>query len=319
MEFTFLGTSSGVPTNTRNVTGLARSRGGQWDLFDCGEATQHQILKTRLSLPKLSRVFISHLHGDHCFGIFGLLGSRSMSDTTRPLTIYGPTGIEEMVTTVLRLSSWHMKFPLEFVEVGDSGGAVVESDGETITAVPLTHRVTSVGWHIAEAERPGRFDPEAAAAAGVPSGSLYAQLQRGEAVTLDDGSVVEPSDVVGPDRPGRHVFVAGDNADPAALIADTGPLDLLIHESSYIEPVLANMEHDFGHSTAARVAQACEGHVRNLALTHFSPRFGPSGAGGYTMDDVRAEAEAHFSGNLVLAEDFDRYALSVDGDAFTAA
>lgn len=317
MEFTFLGTSSGAPTNARNVTGLARSLGGRWDLFDCGEATQHQLLRTPLSVARLHRVFISHLHGDHCFGLFGLLGSRSMANTTRPLTVYGPVGIEEMVMTVLRLSSTYLQFPIEFVEVRESGGVVVESDSETITAVPLTHRVASVGWHIVEAERPGKFDPDAAAAAGVPAGPLFAQLQRGESVVLDDGNTVAPSAVIGPDRSGRRIFVAGDNADPAALIGETGPLDLLIHESTYTEAVLANMEHDYGHSTAARVARACDGNVANLALTHFSPRFGPPGASGSTIDDVRAEASKHFSGNLVLAADFDRYALSIDGDAFT--
>lgn len=317
MEFTFLGTSAGAPTNARNVTGLARSINRSWDLFDCGEATQHQLLKTHLSVARLSRVFISHLHGDHCYGLFGLLGSRSMANTTSPLTIYGPSGIEEMVTTVLRLSSSKMQYPLEFVEVADSGGVVVETDTETITAVPLAHRVASVGWQIVEADRLGKFDPDAAVTAGVPAGPLYAQLQRGEFVTLDNGVTVDPATVIGPDRPGRRVFIAGDNADPEALIAATGELDLLIHESTYIEPVLANMEHDFGHSTAARVAQACEGRVANLALTHFSPRFGPSGSQGYTVDDIREEASTYFTGNLVLAEDFDRYSLSIDGDAFT--
>ena len=317
MEFTFLGTSSGAPTNARNVTGVARSVGGRWDLFDCGEATQHQLLRTHLSIPKLNRIFISHLHGDHCFGLFGLLGSRSMANTTRPLTIYGPVGLEEMVTVVLRASSTHLQYPLEIVEVPDTGGLVVDTDREQITAIPLTHRVTSMGWHIVEAERPGKFDPEAATAAGVPAGPLFAQLQRGEAVALDDGTSVHPAAVIGQDRPGRRIFVAGDNADPAALIEQTGPLDLLIHESTYTEAVLANMEHDYGHSTAARVARACDGNVRNLVLTHFSPRFGPPGTASPTIDDVRAEAAAHYDGNLALASDFDRYTLSIDGDAIT--
>jgi hypothetical protein len=172
MELTFLGTSAGVPTRSRNVSGLALRTGSGWDLFDCGEATQHRLLRTSLSIPKLRRIFISHLHGDHCFGLFGLIGSRSIAGTTAPLTIFGPAGLSSMIDTVISTSRTHVPFAVDVVELGPDGGRVVDTDDLTIDAVPLAHRVTSYAWSWREADRPGRFDADAARAAGVPEGPM---------------------------------------------------------------------------------------------------------------------------------------------------
>lgn len=313
MELTFLGTSSGAPTRHRNVSGLALRLDGTWDLFDCGEATQHQLLHTSLSLSKLRRVFISHLHGDHCFGLFGLLGSRSMDAASSPLSIYGPPGLRSMVETVLHLSSTHLTFPLDIHELDPAGGRVIELRDLTVDALPLTHRVESFAWSIREADRSGRFDFDAARAAGVPDGPLFARLQRGETIELDDGARVRPGDVCGPARPGRRVVIAGDNSDPASLFERVGDVDLAVHEATYTESVLARTGDDHGHSTAARVATAAERYgVKSLVLTHFSARYRDHGTGA-TIDDVRQEARQHFAGTLFLANDFDRFDIAHGG------
>jgi ribonuclease Z len=318
MELTFLGTSSGAPTMGRNVTGLALRIDGHWDLFDCGEATQHRLLRTSLSLSKLRRIFISHLHGDHCFGLFGLLGSRSMDGSTTPLTIYGPPGLRTMVDAVLQASSTHISYPLEIREIGPDGGRVIDDEAMTVDAVPLTHRVTSLAWSMRERARPGQLNVEAARSAGVPDGPMFGRLQRGETVDLEDGRRVEPGDVSGPSRPGRRIVIAGDNAAPAALFEQTQGADVAVHEATYTEPVLAALGDDRGHSTAARVSSAAQLHgVRNLILTHFSPRYADHGD-GQTIDDVRHEARQHFDGGLHLANDLDRIAISRDGSTIRA-
>jgi len=320
MELTFLGTSAGAPTADRNVSGLALRVDGHWDLFDCGEGTQHRLLQTPLSLPKLRRVFVSHLHGDHCFGLFGVLGSRSMDRSPTELSIFGPPGLRNMIDVVLDASSTYLTYPIEVHEIGAEGGRVIDDDDMTVDALPLTHRVMSFAWSMHERDRPGRFDVEAARAAGVPDGPLFGQLQRGDEVELADGRRVDPADLSGPPRRGRRIVVAGDNSAPVELLDRTDGADVLVHEATYTEPVLATLDEDYGHSTAARVAIAAQDSgVRNLILTHFSPRFGPSGSSAaLTIDDVGAEARQHFDGGLHLANDLDRIAISHDGTSIEA-
>ncbi len=307
MELTFLGTSAGAPTKERNVSGVALRDGGRWDLFDCGEATQHQLLHTPLSLARLERVFISHLHGDHCFGLFGLLGSRSMTGAEgRPLTVFGPTGLEAMVRTVLEASATHLTYPITFVEVGETGGRVVDDERGTIDALPLSHRVPSLAWSIVEADRPGVFDVETAMALGVAEGPDFGRLRRGETVEVPGGTV-RPEQVVGPPRTGRRIVIAGDNRDPDSLFGRTGAADLAVHEATFVEADLERLPDDRGHSTAARVATAAAAHkVRNLVLTHISPRHGDTTA-------LEAEARAQYAGGLHLAADFDVIELPRDG------
>ncbi len=313
MQLTFLGTSAGAPTKDRNVSGVALRRGSTWDLFDCGEATQHRVMSTPLSLAKLRRVFISHLHGDHCFGLFGLLGSRSMAGTKTPLHVYGPAGLEEMVTMVLETSDSHMVYPLEFHVVPETGERVVEDEHGTVDAIALDHRISSFGWHIQEADRPGEFDADRAVELGLTPGADFGRLRRGEAVEGSNG-LVDPAEVIGPIRPGRNLIIAGDNRDPQRLLDQTGSVQLLVHEATFTEEVVEHIGSDRGHSTGARVGRAAaEVDIGTVILTHFSPRYGPSGASGSTVDDLAAEAKAEFDGWLYLAEDFATYDLDLDG------
>ena len=319
MELTFLGTSAGVPTRTRNVTGLAVRDGRHWDLFDCGEGTQHQILRTRLTIARLANIFISHLHGDHVFGLFGILTSRSMDNSATPLDLYGPEGIADMVDTVLRTSASHLGYELRIHEVDPAGGEVLADHARVITAVPLDHRVTSFGWWIRERERPGRFDAAHAEALGVEPGPAFGQLQRGATVTTAEGRTVRPDEVMEPPRPGRNMVIAGDNADPAALLASTPGATVLVHEATFSEASLARSADDFGHSTASRTATAAAQHgIEHLVLTHFSPRFTSAHTGSESMETIRHEALAALStaptpAELILAEDFMRLAVDPAG------
>ena len=239
-----------------------------------------------------------------------------MAGAQGPLHVYGPEGLEDMVTAVLTASDTHLVYPIEFHAVPNEGARVVEDDDETIDAVALDHRVTSFAWHIAEADRPGAFDAERAEELGVEPGPDFGRLQNGPAVDLE-GRVVEPSEVVGPVRRGRTLIISGDNRDPARLLERTGPVQLLVHESTFTEDVVAKIGDDRGHSTAGGVGAAAEGAgVANLLLTHFSPRYGPPGSSGQSVDDLRAEAESHFTGMLALAEDYATYELTKDGKCY---
>ncbi|MEL6547915.1 MAG: ribonuclease Z [Myxococcota bacterium] len=310
MHLTFLGTGGGMPTRERNVSALALSLGSRWFLFDCGEGTQHRLMHTALSLGKLSRVFISHLHGDHVYGLFGLLGTRSMLGLSQTLDIYGPTGIEEMVRTVMGLSAMHSKSPLIFHELGEDGGSVLDTERLCIEAYPLDHRVPCLAWHIKERESQGALDMDKVRDLGVPVGPALGQLKRGETVVLANGSSVSPFQVLGPTARGRSVIIAGDNRDPESLLARSGPVDVLVHEATFTEEVLARLPDDKGHSTAARVGHAAQGRVKNLVLTHFSARYQRSDG---SIEQVSDEAQKHFTGTLILADDLARFQLSRDG------
>ncbi|MCT3458923.1 MBL fold metallo-hydrolase, partial [Limosilactobacillus fermentum] len=193
MQIEFLGTGAGSPSKQRNVSSLAlrllEERNAIW-LFDCGEATQHQILHTTIRPRKVEKIFITHLHGDHIFGLPGFLSSRSFQGGDEPLTIYGPKGIKDFVQTALKVSESRLSYPLKFVELtGD--GEVFKDQTFTVTARRLDHKIASFGYRVEEAAHPGELMVEKVRQAGIPSGPLYGQLKRGEVVTLPDGRTVD--------------------------------------------------------------------------------------------------------------------------------
>ena len=164
MDFVLLGTGAGVPAKARNVTSIAlqllEERGTVW-LFDCGEATQHQILKTAVKPRKIEKIFITHLHGDHIFGLPGFLSSRSFQGGVDKLTVYGPQGIDAFITTSLQVSGTHLKYPLEIIEIEE--GVVFEDEQFTVTAMSLDHGIYSIGYRIVEKDRPGKLTGRPAA------------------------------------------------------------------------------------------------------------------------------------------------------------
>jgi ribonuclease Z len=252
---------------------------GEWWLFDCGEGTQTQIARAGISPQKLAGVFISHLHGDHFNGLPGLLSTMSLDQREKELTLVGPTGIDEYLRLLARLNICHVNYPLrlrEFDEQYFAGGdqeLVYESARFTVTTRPLDHRIFALGYRLEEKTKPGRFNLERAKALGIPPGPLYSRLQSGQSITLEDGRMIHPSEVLGPPRPGKVVSYCLDTRPCANAVKLSENADWLIHEATFTEELIEESNH-FGHSTAIQAAEiAIEAKARRLLITHFSSRF----------------------------------------------
>ncbi|MBB3219267.1 ribonuclease Z [Pseudoduganella umbonata] len=312
MELQFLGTSSGTPTRTRNVAGLALRTAGGWVLVDCGEGTQHRILRTNHSPHDLRAIFITHLHGDHCYGLPGLLASAGLLNRTAPLAIVGPAPLERYVRGVMETTALQLPYPVEFIDVEDAARDGLLSD-LAVSATPLSHRIPSYAYGFTEKAVERRLDADRLAAAGVPRGPLWGALQAGNEVTLPDGRAIRPADVLQPPRRPRRIVIAGDNDTPALLADAVRDAHVLVHEATYTEAILAKVGPGPQHSSALRVARfAREAAIPNLVLTHFSPRYQDT-AGPLTLADIEAEARTEYTGNLFLARDLARHALDREG------
>jgi ribonuclease Z len=315
MELLFLGTSAGIPTLHRNVSALAvrRRASKSWVLIDCGEGTQHQLLRTSLSLATLSAVCITHVHGDHCYGLFGLLASAGMAKRTEPLLIIAPQGVEEMVRTVARCSDWYVSYELHFVDVASLTQAV-ETEHFYIHATPLSHRVPSYAYVLDEKITKRALDVEKLDAAHIARGSLWQQLQQGHDVQLDDGRHLQAEQYLLPPRPARRVIVGGDNDTPALLSEVAKTAHVLVHEATYSEAVALKVGAFPQHSDAKTVARFAESaQIANLVLTHFSARYGHEAHHTPNVLELAQEAASVYSGNLVLASDFAVFYLDQQG------
>lgn len=285
-----LGTGSGKPTIQRSVSGVAVVWESEWVLLDCGEATQVQILRAGLHTSRLRAIFITHLHGDHFNGLAGLLSTMGLDRRERELTIVGPRGICEYLELVARLKTLYLNYPVEVKELdesefegksGDANGqsrrspliTVFESPNFTVSTAPLNHRIFDLGYRIKERERPGRFDLEKAKSLGIPAGPFYRILQSGNAITLADGRTVQPSEVLGPARPGKSVAYCTDTRPSRNAVELAKGCDLLIHEATFTEDLKAEA-WDYGHSTARQAATcAVRAGAAQLLITHISPRY----------------------------------------------
>ncbi|MGK4331360.1 ribonuclease Z [Lonsdalea quercina] len=275
MELIFLGTSAGVPTKARNVASLALDLQGPrpafW-LFDCGEGTQHQILHTRLSASKIEKIFITHLHGDHLFGLPGLLCSRSMAGCQAPLTLYGPAGLKTFVDNALSLSGSYLTYPMEIVEV--TSGPLCEDEHRVVTAYPMSHTLTCVGYRIEERPKPGALNVERLTEEGIRPGSWFQQLKRGESVTLEDGRTLHGADYLGPSTPGRSLAIFGDTRPSEAGRMLAAGVDVMVHEAT-VEASMADRASERGHSTTEQAATlARDAGAKRLIITHISARYG---------------------------------------------
>ena len=303
MKLTFLGTSSGAPSRTRNVSSVALQLPQQatlW-LFDCGEATQHQILRSPLRLSQLDRLFFTHLHGDHLFGLPGLLASRSMQNGgTTPVTLYGPAGLAEYLRVSLEISQTHLGYPVH-VEVVRPG-LVYEDAQFQVVCAPVRHRIETYGYAVQEKTQAGQFDVEQARVLGVPPGPLYGRLKAGEIITLSDGRMIDGRELVGPPRPGRRIVHCGDTVYTPSAVELARDADVLIHEATYVQAELAQAQRGM-HSTAATAAQVAQrAGAKLLILTHFSARY----ESGPQLAELLAEARAIFP-HTILAHDFYSY------------
>ncbi|MFJ4153311.1 MBL fold metallo-hydrolase [Pseudomonas sp. NPDC089752] len=313
MDLQFLGTSAGVPTRMRNVsaTAVIEPTGQHWYLVDCGEGTQHQVLRTPLSMRDLRAIFITHVHGDHCFGLPGLLASAAMSGRRQPLDLILPDALREWVRLSLTASDSYLPFELRLLPV--EGLDHWHSDTLRVSTVQLSHRVPSVGYVFTELNPEPRLDIRRLDAEGIPRGPLWGDLAKGLSVEVD-GQRLDARDYLLASRPARRVIVCGDNDDPGLLTAVAQDADVLVHEATFTQPTVERSGNAFGHSTAAAVAQFAEvAKVRNLVLTHFSARYQSDPRRSPCIDDVRNEALAHYTGHLTLARDLQRYHIGRDG------
>jgi len=313
MEFQFLGTSSGTPSKARNVSGLAlRGPGGGWSLVDCGEGTQHRILHTTLSLHELRAVFITHLHGDHCYGLPGLLASAGMLNRTAPLTLVGPPPLWAYIDGVMATTGLGLPYPLDFIPIGEVAGGAVLPD-LAVDAIALSHRMPSWAYRFTERTVERKLDVARLRAAGIAPGPAWGELQGGVDVVLDDGRVLRAHEWLLAPRKARTIIVGGDNDDPGLLLDAARTAEVLVHEATYTEEVLRKVGPAPMHSSALRVARmAAQAGLPNLVLTHFSPRY-QDGEGPLSMAALEAEARGAYGGRLFLARDFDRYVLGRDG------
>jgi ribonuclease Z len=268
-------------------------------LFDCGEGTQHQILRSDIRVSQITRIFVTHMHGDHIYGLMGLLASCGLAGNPSRIDIYGPPKLEDYLKACSRYSQTHFSYPVKVHTV--SPGVLYEDDEFTVSCDALTHRVPAFGYRITEKDRPGRFNVERATALGIPSGPLYGKLKRGEWITLPDGRRINGADLCGPTEMGRKFVYCTDTiyCDNAVTLAQDA--DVLVHEATFSHQD-AEMAYQRLHSTSTMAAQVALGaQVRQLVMTHFSPRYAPGNT--IQLNELLTEARAIFP-NTIMAHDF---------------
>ena len=291
LSVAFLGTGGAVPSARRNTASLLVARGGERLLFDCGEGTQRQMQRS-LGLVQVDAIYFTHFHADHFLGLPGLLKTYDLTEREQPLTIYGPRGLRDLLQSMSRVIG-RVDYKLDLVEI--EPGDAIPCKGAEVRAFAVEHSARAFGYALVEADRPGRFDLEAAKRLGVKEGPDFAALQRGESVRGSSGSV-EPGQVVGEPRQGRTIAITGDTAPCRATVDAAQGADLLIHDASFAEEE-AQRAADTGHSTVGQAAAVGrEAEVKLLALVHISSR--------YHVGKVLEEAKEVFEPS-VAPRDFD--------------
>ena len=271
LSITFLGTGGSWPTVKRNVTSVALKRGSEIILFDCGEGTQRQFQKSSLSYMQISKIFISHFHGDHFLGLPGLIQTMQLNDRETPLHIYGPKGMIKLTSQLLSLGYFKPSYNVIAHEIDDK--EVLEFEGYKIKVLKVEHGVPALAYCLEENMRPGKFDKPKALRIGIPEGPLFNKLQKGQAVTLRDGRKITPDVILGPPRTGRKIVISGDTKPCKSMIDFARGADVLIHESTF-ESELEDIAGEYGHTTAYQAAEiAKKADVERLYLVHISPRY----------------------------------------------
>ncbi|MFM2483358.1 ribonuclease Z [Celerinatantimonas sp. YJH-8] len=313
MDLLFLGTSAGVPTKTRNVSGsvIREAFGKGWYLIDCGEATQHQLLHTKLSLNTLKAIFITHIHGDHCYGLLGLLASAAMNGRTDPLKIIAPKGIAEWVMATQRYTQLYIPYELEFI-CSDTF-PYLKFEAMTVTCQPLSHRVPSYAYCFQERDIKPGLNIEKLQQDGIPKGPLWGKISQGEDVEYQGQRFCGRDYWVFAHAP-RKIVIAGDNDMPSLLTECCQDCQVLVHEATYTRDVALKVGKAFGHSdahTIATFAEQCQ--LPYLVLTHFSPRYQNHSTSLLSIADIQEEARNVYSGQLYLAYDLAEFHLDRAG------
>ncbi|RSK27749.1 ribonuclease Z [Bacillus sp. HMF5848] len=298
MELIFLGTGAGVPGKQRNVSAIALSmlqeRGAVW-LFDCGEATQHQILHTNIRPRRIEHIYITHLHGDHIFGLPGLLGSRSFQGGNTPLTVFGPEGIKSFIETSLAVSQTHLQYELHVKEIEE--GIIYEDSGFKVEAIRLQHGIPSFGYRVIEKDLPGELLVDKLKELGIPPGPMYQKIKNGSTVEWQ-GAVLRNEDFLSAAKKGRIVALAGDTRYCDASVRLGREADVLVHEATFAEDK-AEIAYNYFHTTAKQAAAiALEAQAKRLIMTHISSRYQPA-----EEEQLLIEAKEIFK-NTSMAKDF---------------
>lgn len=302
MKLVFFGTGGSMPTKDRGLSSIALRRRGEILLFDCGEGTQRQMTNTKISPMKIDAIFITHFHGDHFLGIPGLVQTMSLMDRERVLKIYGPPQTEKRISTLLRVPTYTLKFDIEIHNL--EPGEVIEREGYRIETARIDHSSPGIAYALVEDQRPGKFYPEKAKDLGLEPGPEYSRLQKGESIELSDGRTVDPSQVLGPPRPGRKVVYSGDTRPSEEILELSKNADVLIHDGTFASD-LEEEAQDGGHSTvqdAAKIAKRAR--VKQLILTHASPRY-------TDVSNLEHEAQEIFPSSI-FARDLMEYEVEFD-------
>ena len=296
MRLVFLGTGGSWPSPERNVSAIALKRGSEVILFDCGEGTQRQLMKSTVSFMQISKIFITHFHGDHFLGLPGLVQSMSLNDRKTKLEIYGPEGTTQLVQTIMDLGYYTPSYPvlIHDLEAGD----IIEFDEYKVSVAEADHNVPTLMYSLEENPRPGKFNKPKALELGIPEGKFFSQLQQGKTIE-HDGKTFTPDMVLGPPRPGRKIVYTGDTKPCQAIVDLAKDCNVLIHDSTTALD-LEEKSNSYCHSSSAQAAQAAKdaGAVK-LFLTHISPRYDE-------VEQLLADAKAVFE-NSEVAEDFAEY------------
>jgi ribonuclease Z len=271
LRIIFLGTGGSWPTVKRNVSSIAIKRGSEILLFDCGEGTQRQFQQSNLSYMQISKIFITHFHGDHFLGLPGLIQTMQLNDRDKPLHIYGPKGMAELTSQLLTLGYFRPSYRIISHDVNN--GDKIEFEDYSIHTLKVNHNVPAFSYCLLEHQRPGKFNKPKAIKIGIPEGPLFSKLQRGQCVTLANGKTITPDMVLGPSRKGRMIVISGDTKPFEELIEFSKDADVLIHEATF-DSELQEIANEYGHTTAFQAAEiAKKASVEKLFLVHLSPRY----------------------------------------------
>jgi len=306
VNITFLGTSSGVPTLTRNVSSLALklSQKAEVWLFDCGEGTQHQLIKSTIKSSQIRKIFITHMHGDHIYGLPGLLATLGLSGNSKGIDIYGPSNLRNFISSALKNSYCKISFPLKFFEVENSAQTntkLFEDEFMEVKCVSLKHRLPAYGYRVNEKDKPGQFNLEKARKLNIPEGPIYGKLHSGQRVELEDGRILNGSEFCGEPKKGESFVYCTDTIFSERAVELSKNVDLLVHESTFSEKD-EEMAFEKLHSTTTMAAKtALLSNAKKLVLTHLSPRYTPKSS--VKPVDLLNEAKQIFP-NTFLAKDF---------------
>ena len=270
MKLVFLGTSAAQPTQKRGLSCICLEREGEIIMFDAGESAQISYTKAGLGWNKKMKLFVTHLHGDHCVGILGLLQTMSMQNRTESLEIFGPKGIDEFLAANIKILNFSLPFSILITIVSE--GKMYENNKFLIHAAKANHSITAFSYLFEEKDKPGRFNVQKANELGIPEGELWNKLQNGEEVS-NNGKLIRPEQVLGTKRPGKKIGISGDTMPTKELELFFNECDYLVFDSTFLDEEKQKAQ-DTCHSTAKQAAELGKNaNVKNLILTHFSARY----------------------------------------------